>query len=1696
MKNLLSILLLVFTVTVIANPVEYYEEHLSFSTPVGEVSLGRSLVKGGWVYGYDFFNIETDDHSIKGYLQEIEKTHTCAPTLIDKCNQSVEAELQIFAAGKGVKKITEIATCDVHLEFYDETLGVKILAGSGAVVNPYISDVGVMATNCKNNSATHYVPSKNQLILGLNYKTQDDLNTAITKALQKRAKGFYSKGTLARGVPGINFTGSLLADIYDPETQLTYSVDTLVRHISRQQGEKISIDWDEASIGQTTLVPNKITRENGDVLLDIETLKVSANGFNYTVPIKMTDYENRVVEYTYDDARLTTFKDPMGNVWTYTYENFNPESQPLDTIVRLSGVKDPQGNTTTYSYTPGGATINGYKTAAGEGYYRLVTWQKDKFGKNEKVESKIYHSGRVEERLYGYGATEETPIFTEDAQLTSQLDKVSAPLAVGESASSFDPYLADERLFLWMNEPKFKWVYISYGGMSGMDSGAGETDEPFPEIAVQKYAKEHYGIMGMGGETSTPANRSNRTLKEVRINGETIYSFTDEYENKDGTEVTLTTIQSPLGYRKQIFKYFDDYSRASIPGSAVIIKTDGMEDKRLIYNEYGYVSKIIQGDITEEYLFDAFGNKLEETYYDKSAVLSKVIRTLDAAGNVLTETYPAINETKEALYTFAYDEYQRLIKETDAKGYFWEFKNYHVSGENKLTIDPRGMQSVYTVDNNGNVLTYTDPKTNTYTYTYNKINQHTKTTYPDNTVKEYSVDADGYDLSFTDQLGSATNFQYNELHQVTSYTEEKNSENSPSRSWKYKYNYFGDIEQVTEAAGHITKYKYDLDQLQSIEYPTYELKLGYDVQGNVNQRTWITNDNVTRTEKYGYDKLGRLTQTSDSLNNVITKELDGLGRIKKVTDATGGVTQLTWDARENLIEAIDPENRTISFEYNENDWLIKETRHNGETRIYAYYPDGLVSQLVDAKGQVTKFDYDDAGNLTLLTRYTSITETEVSNSIGYEYDQLNRLVSYDDESTSGTYRYNDRGDMVGMTVNYGPFSKSHSYDYYPNRNLKSYTNPEGIVYTYTYTQNNDLQTVLIPGVGQLVYNEYEWLVPNQLMFPGGAKLDLSHDGFSRLTGFTLTGNEDQALGSNTYTLDTEHNVTAIADQSGSHTLEYSKKHELTKHQVAGKLETYQYDGISNRVELNDEQWIYNDNDQLIQIANRTFEYDQNGSLVKELQNGQETKVYTYNLQGRLTKITEENNVVAEYGYGPFGHRLWKTVNGITTYFHYNQMGLSAEYDATGNLIAEYHYAPAMDWSTVPQFTRQNGQVYFYQNEYRNAPERIIDQAGKVVWQASYSAFGEATISIEEIKNPLRLPGQYFDPESNYHYNFKRYYDPALGRYLREDPLGVQGSGLNFYAYANVNPFRYKDATGEVAAQLICFAITAANGCPDFSCLIPGVGKIGKGLFGGRGPKAPKPPKKKPCKTGCFTGDTQVAVQASVTDDTNTENTAEHSTKSIRDIRVGDQVLAKNVVTGEQGYKPVVQLFSYEGRGIYELTFADSSGKLSKLEVTDDHPFWVTDFGWMDSIDLVPGLNVDTRTEEVLTVVDLKFLNKFEQTYNFEVSDWHTYFVGDAGVLVHNTDEPCDIGNHRKDNRDKGIPDSALGPSGKPKIHVTKHSSRKKARDAAGDRSNKSGRPEHHNNPTKNEDPHFHPEGSNHREHHTYPPKGFPRKKRY
>ena len=95
---------------------------------------------------------------------------------------------------------------------------------------------------------------------------------------------------------------------------------------------------------------------------------------------------------------------------------------------------------------------------------------------------------------------------------------------------------------------------------------------------------------------------------------------------------------------------------------------------------------------------------------------------------------------------------------------------------------------------------------------------------------------------------------------------------------------------------------------------------------------------------------------------------------------------------------------------------------------------------------------------------------------------------------------------------------------------------------------------------------------------------------------------------------------------------------------------------------------------------------------------------------------------------------------------------------------------------------------------------MTDSSGTVVWSADYKPFGEATITVSTITNNLRFPGQYYDAETGLMYNFARTYNPAIGRYIESDPLGIEEGENHLYVYVENNPIVNSDPWGLMGAK--------------------------------------------------------------------------------------------------------------------------------------------------------------------------------------------------------------------------------------------------------------------------------------------------------
>ncbi|TWR94243.1 RHS repeat domain-containing protein, partial [Pseudomonas saxonica] len=223
-----------------------------------------------------------------------------------------------------------------------------------------------------------------------------------------------------------------------------------------------------------------------------------------------------------------------------------------------------------------------------------------------------------------------------------------------------------------------------------------------------------------------------------------------------------------------------------------------------------------------------------------------------------------------------------------------------------------------------------------------------------------------------------------------------------------------------------------------------------------------------------------------------------------------------------------------------------------------------------------------------------------------------------------------------------------------------------------------------------------------------------------------------------------------------------------------------------------------------------FDYDAYGNLIRERRGAGQRLVrhYRYDSQHRLIGITLPDGSDVAYRYDAFGRRIAKDMDGKTTQFLWQGDRLIAEniYQKGVKgwpLYRSYVYEPG----TFKPMALLKGhgtanEVYYYQLDHLGTPQELTDEAGKIVWSAYYRAYGNIVkFDINEISNPLRFQGQYYDEESGLHYNRHRYYNPNTGRYLTPDPIKLAG-GLNSYQYVP-NPTGWVDPLGLMSVEGEC-----------------------------------------------------------------------------------------------------------------------------------------------------------------------------------------------------------------------------------------------------------------------------------------------------
>jgi RHS repeat-associated protein len=844
-----------------------------------------------------------------------------------------------------------------------------------------------------------------------------------------------------------------------------------------------------------------------------------------------------------------------------------------------------------------------------------------------------------------------------------------------------------------------------------------------------------------------------------------------------------TTVTDPRGVARSV-------AYQSIEGTLQRTSITGPDGDSKAYDAYGRM-------ISQT---DAVGDQTALSYNQKGLETSRTVGYgTPEAYNLTTEwnstlLLPTANQTPALREEMDYDSDGRLTakRKIDRASYETRTWTYTYDSQGLLTEEDGPRSDVYdtisyTYDTNGDLLSVTNALSQTTTViSRDGIGRVTQIQDPNGVTTGYTYDLRGRLLTST-TAGATTTLAYTPTGLVSTVT-------TPAGTVLfYTYDAAHRLTKITDGAGNYTTF--NLDSSGEVT-----AKKVYD-SGNVLRRTQSFVYNTlgqlqqivgaqSQATTLSYDNAGSVTSEQDALGRITSYAYDALDRVTQTTDALQGYTTQGYDPAGELASVTDPISATTQYAYNGFGEVVSTTSPDSGLTTYTYDAAGNASSKTNANGVTATYGYD------ALNRLTSIQYPDSSLNASFGYDQgtngIGRLTSVTDAGGVRTFAYDARGNLVQQSTTAGGFTTTIGYAYNLDGRLTQVTYPSGKVASYTRNSLGQITAIAHNGYGLLSNRTYDaaGAVKSQAWNPSGSVTEQkTYDLDGLLTNWTVGGLLSQA-----YSYDAVGNVTVMGGKSFGY--------DVMDRLVSEPTQSLSYDGNGNR--LWDAAGSYG-----YTAASNRMATGPPGTVVLDaagntLQLGSQS--FTYNAAGRMATAT--GGQAASYTYYADQLRASKTVGSVTTRYHYGPDGrLLAETDgSTGAVLREYVWD-----DEVPVAQASAGPIVYLHTDHLGTPRLGTNSVGAEVWRWDSDAFGTAAPTGSAVVN-LRFPGQYFDAETGLHYNWHRTYDPASGRYVESDPIGLAG-GLNTFGYVGGNPNGFRDPHGQfgVPGLLIGAGIGAISG---------------------------------------------------------------------------------------------------------------------------------------------------------------------------------------------------------------------------------------------------------------------------------------------
>jgi RHS repeat-associated protein len=916
------------------------------------------------------------------------------------------------------------------------------------------------------------------------------------------------------------------------------------------------------------------------------------------------------------------------------------------------------------------------------------------------------------------------------------------------------------------------YAYNANGSLSGASLPDGSS--------VKLDAARSLGLQTFGVDLGAPSE-TKFVAPEDRVSQMTDAKGNIAYQEVNEFGAVISTID-PL---ERLTRYERDennrVTRISQPNS---VTGDGTVVTDLAWDD--------KGNLTQKK--EAVGTPLERTVsYEYNHPLNKVTRSVDPAGKATTYSYNA-------------------------------------AGNLLSQVNPDGSSVTRTYTSRGLLATSTDERGKITAYAYDQYGRLTSSTDPGGIVTSLTLDGRGNPLAVTDALGRPEQRRisraFDAMNRVTGIVDGENNYSS------FTYDAAGSLLTTADPTG---------------------ISSGrvYDSKGRLSSAT----DASAGTTAAAYDANDNLTRVTDSSGAATNLGYDVVNRVTDMTDALGNTSQVAYDRADNMIAVTDGRGNTTTFAYDALDRLISRTNPAGNIWSFEYDSRDRRTATIKPDGSRVEFVYDDLNRLL-----SAGVAGDAASLRSYTYDAGGNLLSAvagDGASASlgASYTYNDRSEVLSATLDGAVFpSWSYSYDYDAIGRRIALRDSGGAVTTYLYDDADRLTGMTLPSGKALTMNYDGAGRRTAMRFPNGlstlASFDTvqTADATGRLTsiahGLDSAGAGgsplNQRLGTASYSYDNRGDITGIAEsatppRTRNATLDALSRLTQVVDAAGQTVEAYTLDEEGNRVTSHlSSVHVTDPANRLIEDEQHQFEYDVNGNLVrKTVKASGLTWRYGYSAWDELVTVTrhasagDSADLTVTWRYDALGRRVGeerRDASGVVTaskgFLHDGaEVAAEADLDALGAAIAPRRYTRTDGIDDLAALTLAAGSgavsptaastgpdapsaaSYYYSTDHQGSVRAITDDAGTLVADYSYDSYGNPETAVASLDQPYRYTGREFDATLGlYHYR-ARAYDPAIGRFLQEDPLHFQARDLNIYRYTRNNPGNWTDPTGESVSPM-------------------------------------------------------------------------------------------------------------------------------------------------------------------------------------------------------------------------------------------------------------------------------------------------------